>query len=291
MTGKRYLYTREGGEGRLEIETIIDGDLLTIIPTREGLVLNEGIRKVALSPSMGVDELIRESTGSLLQGYALDEIREDTTEIEATVIHEMKKTPISLRDGVYEKRFLETLILCLDLRSFSSYARDQGRDEVKGFLERYTQELLAAINAYAVSYYKLLGDGALILWDNPSRGDVDNAVELFTLLRWVIGETGPAFGYRDSLAGALLVDEVYKYEIYAESSGLKYRDYVGYGINFAFRLQGAARSKELLSTRDLVERFGLAASQLPEGARPTSESMKGIRERDYEDIQILVAPD
>ena len=43
------------------------------------------------------------------------------------------------------------------------------------------------------------------------------------------------------LAGALVMDKVFKYEISAEASQLKYRDYVGYGINLACRLQGLAR--------------------------------------------------
>ena len=54
------------------------------------------------------------------------------------------------------------------------------------------------------------------------------------------------------LGGALVMEKVYKYEISAEASALKYRDYVGYGINLACRLQGLARKSELIINKNLV---------------------------------------
>ena len=49
------------------------------------------------------------------------------------------------------------------------------------------------------------------------------------------------------------MDEVYKYEISAEASLLKYRDYVGYGINLACRLQGLALKSELIVNKALAD--------------------------------------
>ena len=54
------------------------------------------------------------------------------------------------------------------------------------------------------------------------------------------------------LGGALVMEKVYKYEISAEASALKYRDYVGYGINLACRLQGLARKSELIINKNLA---------------------------------------
>ena len=55
------------------------------------------------------------------------------------------------------------------------------------------------------------------------------------------------------LGGALVMEKVYKYEISAEASALKYRDYVGYGINLACRLQGLARKSELIINKHLAD--------------------------------------
>ena len=49
------------------------------------------------------------------------------------------------------------------------------------------------------------------------------------------------------------MEQVYKYEISAEASALKYRDYVGYGINLACRLQGLAQKSELIINKKLAD--------------------------------------
>lgn len=286
--GKRFRYANPSTDLVIEVDTIIDGDEITLIPQDSCGVLRDQVRRLPFAPNLSLDELIRVGLSPFLDGFTLVEVEGDTAEVEFSVLREMDKTPISLKDGCYGKEFLDALILCLDLRQFSSYARDGERGRVQGFLERYTQELLAGINGYPVSYYKLLGDGALALWDHPTRSDLDSAIELFTILRSILGEIGSEFGYPHNLAGALVLDEVYKYEIYAESSGLKYRDYVGYGLNYAFRLQTMAKAGVLLASRNVERDFDLGLPLLDAASKPRRDSLKGVRDEDYDEVYVLV---
>jgi class 3 adenylate cyclase len=210
--------------------------------------------------------------------------------VDADVIREMVRTPVSLRDDRYEKGYVEALALCIDLRGFSSFALDAERDRVTAFLEKYSQELLAAVNGYSASYYKLLGDGALIIWDNADAAAVDACRDLFRLLREVVAELAVLHGCECALAGALTLDSLYKYEIFGECSGLKYRDYVGYGLNIAFRLQSIAGAGELLGSPAVDERFELGSPLLDADRKPSRRSIKGIRDEDYEGIVVIEQP-
>jgi class 3 adenylate cyclase len=207
--------------------------------------------------------------------------------VDAGVIREMVHTPVSLRDDRYEKGYLEALALCIDLRGFSSFTMEAPRDHVTAFLEKYSQELLAAVNGYSASYYKLLGDGAMVIWDKAEAYSLEACRDLFKLLREVVSELAGAYGCRCALAGALTYDELYKYEIFGECSGLKYRDYVGYGINIAFRLQSIAGPGELLASPSVDARFGLGAPRLPAARKPPRASIKGIRDEDYEGLVVV----
>ncbi len=203
------------------------------------------------------------------------------------VIKEMLRTPVSLRDDRYDKGYVEALALCMDLRGFSSYALTAERDAMTGFLEKYSQELLAAVNSYSASYYKLLGDGAIVIWDDPDENAAESCRDLFRLLRDVVDEIAAAYKSPCALAGAITLDTLYKYEIFGECSGLKYRDYVGYGINIAFRLQSVAGPGELLASPAANDRFALGAPAIEKARRPPKGSIKGIRDEDREGIVVV----
>jgi class 3 adenylate cyclase len=204
-----------------------------------------------------------------------------------SVLREMQRTPVSLRDDRYEKGYVDALALCMDLRGFSSYARDNEPELVAAFLEKYSQELLAAVNGFSASYYKLLGDGALIIWDRADADSMAACVELFRLLDEVVDCVAVLHGSSCALAGAVTQGSLYKYEIFGECSGLKYRDYIGYAINIAFRLQSMAGPGELLGQAASAGRFGVSAAPLPPERRPSRQSIKGMRDEDYEGIVIL----
>jgi len=218
----------------------------------------------------------------------LDEAEEgDPVLVEPAVIREMERTPVSLRDDRYEKAYVDSLVLCIDLRGFSSYARDKDPALVAAFLEKYSQELLAAVNGYSASYYKLLGDGAMVIWDGADSEAMSACVELFDLLRDVVDSVAELHDSSCALAGAVTFGNVYKYEIFGECSGLKYRDYIGYAINCAFRLQSIAAAGELLGQGSLADRYGIEAPRLDVERKPPLSSIKGVREDDYEDIRVF----
>jgi class 3 adenylate cyclase len=207
--------------------------------------------------------------------------------VEPDVQREMGRTPVSLRDDLYSKGYHDSLALSIDLRGFSSFAKDTERDRVAAFLEKYSQELLAAVNGFSASYYKLLGDGALVIWDDADEHAVEACRDLFRLLREVVAEIAGQYGSSCALAGGLTYDSLYKYEIFGECSGLKYRDYIGYGINIAFRLQSMAKSGELLANPAVNLGFGLGAPLLPEERKPPRSAIKGLKDEDYDGIVVL----
>ena len=222
--------------------------------------------------------------------YDLSDDEGEPVLVEPSVIREMERTPVSLRDDRYEKNYVEALVLCIDLRGFSSYARDNDPDLVAAFLEKYTQELLAAVNGYSASYYKLLGDGALVIWDRADAEAMSACTELFGLLSEVVDAIAVLHHSNCALAGASTCGKLYKYEIFGECSGLKYRDYIGYAINCAFRLQSVASARELLGQTSLAELFGMDAPLLDSGRKPPRQSLKGLYDSDYEGIRVLIAP-
>jgi hypothetical protein len=65
---------------------------------------------------------------------------------------------------------------------------------------------------------------------------------------------------------------VFKYEISAEVSQLKYRDYVGYGINLACRLQSLAGINEMVLNEMLVK-----SSPIPYRVKRSQAALKELR--------------
>jgi class 3 adenylate cyclase len=271
------------------VDTLLERGSLLIVPERNGLIDFERVVKTTPPPDGDAERAIRESTGTLLDGFDLIETEDESMEVDRRVITSMRKTPISFADGSYEKEFLDALVLCIDLRGFSEYVRDKPKERVKDFLEKYTQELLATINLFPVSYYKLLGDGALVIWDKADKVGLDQAVRLFELLRLVLRGLCEDYEFPNNIAGGIAYGEVYKYELFAECSGLKYRDYLGYGVNYVFRLQAFAESGELLANRSIPDRYGMVLPPLAAERKPDRGALKGVRDADYEEVFILLA--
>ncbi|MDR1857971.1 MAG: hypothetical protein LBQ69_00715 [Treponema sp.] len=171
-------------------------------------------------------------------------------------IEGLKKMPIDVFDGVYlGEAHDNALVLCVDVRNFSDFLCSHAEDTVFKLLKEFTANLLSCINqfGYGCSYYKLMGDGALIIWDETSENSINEALFIFsTYVDFLEEDLFKPFD-KLSLAGALVTGKVFKYEISAELSELKYRDYVGYGINLASRLQTLAGGNELVVNKTLAE--------------------------------------
>ncbi|MCL2267089.1 MAG: hypothetical protein FWC17_04910 [Treponema sp.] len=175
-------------------------------------------------------------------------------------IEGLRKMPIDVFEGMYlGKVFNNALVLCLDIRNFSDFLCNNDDNTVFKLIKEFTSNLLSCINqfGYGCSYYKLMGDGVFIIWDETTQDAITEALTIFNLYTEFLNDE--LFKQHDclSLAGALVLEKVYKFEISAELSELKYRDYIGYGINLACRLQTLANANELILNELLVHTGGV----------------------------------
>jgi len=199
-------------------------------------------------------------------------------------IEGLKKMPVDVFEGTYLGKVHNTaLVLCLDIRNFSDFLCLNDDDTVFKLIKEFTSNLLSCINqfGYGCSYYKLMGDGVFIIWDETTADSVKEALTIFDLYTEFLNED--LFKAYDtlSLAGALVSEKVYKFEISAELSELKYRDYVGYGINLACRLQTLATANELVLNEILVN-CGSIPYRIDESSRIIEDLLflKGLKEED-----------
>jgi len=212
----------------------------------------------------------------------------ETIELDSLSIKALGKMPVDIFDNVYlgETR-PHSLILCIDVRGFSNFMCSNEEKIVFSLITSFTSNFLSCVNQYGYncSYYKLLGDGALVIWDKFDDTAIKEAVEIFkTYTEFADEELFKPYNNL-SLGGALVLDKVYKYEISAEAAQLKYRDYVGYGINLACRLQNLATDGKLIVSKKLVDIGAIYAkkSDDPELLKKL-RSLKGVKAEDQEDL-------
>jgi hypothetical protein len=197
-------------------------------------------------------------------------------DLDTGAIEGLKKMPVDLFDGVYlENDLKNSLVLCVDVRNFSSFLCLHATNTVFKLIREFTTNLLSCINqcGYGCSYYKLVGDGAIIIWDETSKAAINEALAIFDLYTDFLNEDlfKPYKGL--GLGGALVEEEIFKYEISAEVSQLKYRDYVGYAINLACRLQTLAHANELILNERLGKTF-----EIPFNVKDSPEILKGLHD-------------
>jgi class 3 adenylate cyclase len=150
-------------------------------------------------------------------------------------------------------------------------------------IKEFTSNLLSCIHqcGHGCSYYKFLGDGVLVIWDETNEDTINEALSIFELYTGFLDEElfKPFDGL--GLGGALVQEKVFKYEISAEVSQLKYRDYVGYGINLACRLQSLAVCDVLVLNEKLVNSFPIPF-RVNKSTRTLKDllTFKGLMERD-----------
>jgi hypothetical protein len=233
--------------------------------------------------------------------------RNVTIKLDPGATNGLKKMPVDIFDGVYlGEAHNNALILCVDVRNFSDFLRSQEEmfkpfdglgitealikekdDTVFNLIKEFTSNFLSCVNqyGYGCSYYKLLGDGALVIWDETNEKTVSEAVTIFDTYTDFVNEElfKPFEGL--GLAGALVEEKVVKYEISAEVSQLKYRDYVGYGINLACRLQALAGANELV-LNETIAASGLIPFKPDRSPDMLKELylLKGLKEQDRERV-------
>jgi class 3 adenylate cyclase len=207
-------------------------------------------------------------------------------DLDAGAIEGLRKMPVDMFDGAYLGRAYDTaLVLCVDVRNFSDFLCSQDEKTVFLLIETFTSNLLSCINqcGYGCSYYKLLGDGALVIWDETTEQALSEALDIFDSYTSFLDEElfKPFKKLGLGLGGALVQEKVFKYEISAEVSQLKYRDYVGYGINLACRLQALAASDELVLNK-MLAKSGLIPFRHNKSLKLIDDlrALKGLKEDD-----------
>lgn len=220
--------------------------------------------------------------------HTLIRLLDPSVVLDSSALSGLHKMPVDIFNNVYlDEVKNDALILCVDIRNFSSFLCKNREEEVFSLIKDFTSNLLSCVNqfAFGCSWYKLLGDGALIIWDKTDEKSVSEAIAVFTTYTDFANEE--LFNKYEGLglAGSLVTEKVFKYEISAEASQLMYRDYVGYGINLCCRLQGLAKKDELIINR------GLASTGLiPYTAVSSSDYvqslhlLKGLKEEDCSGI-------
>ena len=209
-------------------------------------------------------------------------------ELDHGAVEGLKKMPVDMFDGVFlGKAYSDALVLCVDVRNFSDFLCSQPDDTVFKLIKEFTSNLLSCINqfGYGCSYYKFLGDGVLVIWDETTESAINEALYIFDSYTAFLDEE--LFKPFDALglAGALVQEKVFKYEISAEVSQLKYRDYVGYGINLACRLQALAGADELVLNDTLAQSGAIPfkTDKSPERMKEL-HLFKGLKEDDRQHV-------
>ncbi|MDR2102347.1 MAG: hypothetical protein LBP43_07230 [Treponema sp.] len=213
---------------------------------------------------------------------------DSSIKLDVSTLQALQKMPVDVFDGVYlGETKKEALILCIDIRNFSVFLRENDGDTVFDLIKNFTSNFLSCVNQFGFncSYYKLAGDGAIVIWDEATESHLAEALTVFNEYREFLNDdlfvNTPLLG----LAGAMVLEKVFKYEISAEASGLKYRDYVGYGINLACRLQTLAEKDELIINKKLAVEKGLPFVELDKSHRtPNIALLKGLRDEDRERV-------
>jgi class 3 adenylate cyclase len=230
-----------------------------------------------------------------IAGEEFPDIPTTSIELEASALSALKKMPVDIFDDVYLGETRDAaLVLCIDIRNFSSFLRDNDENVVFALIKDFTSNFLSCVNQYgrSCSYYKLLGDGAIVIWDEAGESNLQEALDVFSIFADFLNED--LFGESSTLglAGALVMEKVFKYEISAEVSGLKYRDYVGYGINLACRLQTLAGKNELIINEKLVKDKQLPFTHREDGEPVRAlQFLKGMKEEDRSAVYMYKRPE
>lgn len=280
----RIIQLKEKRTGRLEqIALALESDG-TLIITDADHDIPEFTKRVHLK-GFPTDAAIEEAVSLALGGpRELAGTVDSTIDLDTSVLAGLGKMPVDIFDNVYLAEVKpNALILCVDMRNFSNFLCTNPEETVFSLIKEFTSNFLSCVNQFAFdcSYYKLMGDGAIVIWDETTEKTVAEALNVFdTYTDFTDEELFKPYGGL-GLAGALVSDKVFKYEISAEASQLKYRDYVGYGINLACRLQALAIKDELI-LNDGLRRTGFVNCESRDNGKILTElqRLKGLRPED-----------
>lgn len=278
-------YKSTGEKRSLVIECEPDGTLLVVDADSD---LPSFMERIPLE-GFPTDALVLAKIEAFLgEEFRVLSIQDRGVELDMSALAGLKKMPVDIFDNVYLGETKgSALVLCVDIRNFSNFLCGNYEDDVFHLIKEFTSNLLSCVNqfGFGCSYYKLMGDGAIVIWDETDERSVGGALQVFDTYTSFLDEELFKPYPSLALAGALVSEKVYKYEISAEASQLKYRDYVGYGINLACRIQSIALRNQLIVNKALA-RTGLLPCREWTSPEVLAElqALKGLREEDRDSV-------
>lgn len=141
---------------------------------------------------------------------------------------------------------VEVTILFCDLKDFTAYAEVEGDTAAIAAIDRFF-EVIAHVRGDRGRFVKALGDGAMLVYDDPVDAVADGARVIAAMQASGLPGVHASVHHGSAIA----------------RSG----DYFGGAVNLTARLLALARRDELLATPEVVEACGGAFAWTPAGER------------------------
>ena len=120
--------------------------------------------------------------GDSVRQLAFATPKEGSILLDQSTLEGLKKMPVDIFDNVYLGEVKpEALSLCIDVRGFSDFLCSHDEKTVFSLITSFTSNFLSCVNqfGYGCSYYKLLGDGGLVIWDQIDSNTLNEAIMVF----------------------------------------------------------------------------------------------------------------
>lgn len=139
-------------------------NILVVADAKEAVPRFVHRRSLECFPS---DACITAVVGSMLDTpVRLEVIEGKELELDTSVYQGLRKMPVDIFDNVYlDQVEPDALILVVDVRNFSNFLCNNREEDVFALIKDFTSNFLSCVNqfAFGCSYYKLMGDGAIII--------------------------------------------------------------------------------------------------------------------------------
>lgn len=197
----------------------------------------------------------------------------------------------------YKSEEINALVMFADVSSYSDWVRRirKYHSRVGTFL-KYVYALFTDGTHFSRSpYTKMMGDGILMIWElggepGPLVNDVvGDAIAFHT--RYAAIQSNIRFAMPQGIRFGFTVGPVIRLSKSRADGNEDFRDYVGYHVNLASRVQGAAPVKKTWIHGNVKSILGdrftfkpVAKALNPDAIKKFNSKMRGVRSKDKEDL-------
>lgn len=208
-------------------------------------------------------------------------IERNKVELKQNVVETLAKGSLIVSEELLELSKVDCFVLCADLRSFSDWMLRAGDGARMDFFKGFADIMSYITQNCRCDFYKLLGDGVLIIWhsatlDSPARV-ADAAFDLISYFGSIIESIGDGL---KNFGAAITRGEITHFILPSSQSCICMQDYIGLAINYAARFQTLAGSGEVVLDSGVREAF--AGLPVEVEARRVQSAFKGVEERELE---------